>query len=170
VKVRPRFACTTGKVEAPNGARFDAAVPPLSATAGSLLTAELARLQTGLLIEAPHYTAVELSPGAVLLVTAGEASRLAFAASFDAVAARSDLMYAENKAAAAREFRRALRVGGRVSVYEPINRRTVPAHWFEALDASALPPVHAQRARPAPAGARSAPPVWCGLRPGRFRT
>lgn len=58
------FVCSTEEVEAADGQRFDAAVPPLSALAGLLLGAELVRLQRGILMDEPHnFTAVELSPG-----------------------------------------------------------------------------------------------------------
>jgi ubiquinone/menaquinone biosynthesis C-methylase UbiE len=43
-------------------------------------------------------------------------------ASVDAVTTRSVLIYVKDKAAALREFRRVLRPGGRVSLFEPINR------------------------------------------------
>ena len=42
-------------------------------------------------------------------------------ASVDAVTTRSVLIYVKDKAAALREFRRVLRPGGRVSLFEPIN-------------------------------------------------
>lgn len=42
--------------------------------------------------------------------------------SVDLVTTRSVLIYVEDKAAAFREFRRVLRPGGRVSLFEPINR------------------------------------------------
>jgi hypothetical protein len=58
----PRFTCSTEEVVDASGARFDAAVPPLSAIAGFLLIAELVRLERGsLLEERVNYTAVELS-------------------------------------------------------------------------------------------------------------
>jgi ubiquinone/menaquinone biosynthesis C-methylase UbiE len=81
--------------------------------------------------------------GAPLHVVVGEALRLPFAAAtFDVATARSVLMYVADKLAAARELRRVLRPGGRVAVFEPINRHTTPARWYEALDASDLPPAH----------------------------
>lgn len=46
-------------------------------------------------------------------------------ASFDAVVQRSVLMYVEEKRAAAAEYRRVLRPGGRVSLFEPINAGAV---------------------------------------------
>jgi hypothetical protein len=60
----PRFDCSTEEVESPAGKRFDAAVPPLSATAGLLLAAELVRLHAGTLVDEPHnFGAVELASG-----------------------------------------------------------------------------------------------------------
>jgi Dinucleotide-utilizing enzymes involved in molybdopterin and thiamine biosynthesis family 2 len=57
----PRFTCSTEEVVDASGARFDAAVPPLSAIAGFLLITELVRLGQGsLLEERANYTAVEL--------------------------------------------------------------------------------------------------------------
>jgi len=46
-------------------------------------------------------------------------------ASVDAVVTRSVLIYVDDKAEAAREFARVLRSGGRVSLFEPINRRNL---------------------------------------------
>ena len=43
--------------------------------------------------------------------------------SVDVVTTRSVLIYVRDKAAAAREFFRVLRPGGRVSIFEPVNRR-----------------------------------------------
>jgi SAM-dependent methyltransferase len=57
-------------------------------------------------------------------------------ASVDAVVTRSVLIYVDEKAEAAREFHRVLRVGGRVSLFEPINRRNL--RMWEALDLSPL--------------------------------
>jgi arsenite methyltransferase len=48
--------------------------------------------------------------------------------SIDVVATRSVLIYVKEKAEAAREFFRVLRSGGRVAVYEPVNRRA-PRIW-----------------------------------------
>lgn len=60
----PRFTCSAEDVEAPTGEHFDAAIPPLSAMAGLLLSAELVRLQEGRLLHTSHnFTAVELSTG-----------------------------------------------------------------------------------------------------------
>ncbi|MDX6511100.1 MAG: arsenite methyltransferase, partial [Gaiellaceae bacterium] len=44
----------------------------------------------------------------------------------DAVLTRSVLIYVEERAEAAREFFRVLRPGGRVSLFEPLNRRNAP--------------------------------------------
>jgi hypothetical protein len=57
-----RFTCAEGEVQAPAGERGDAALPPLSATAGLLLVAELQRLELGGLVdERRNFTAVGLS-------------------------------------------------------------------------------------------------------------
>jgi hypothetical protein len=57
-----RFTCAEGEVHGPEGDRVDAALPPLSATAGLLLAAELKRLELGALVEDAHnFTAVGLS-------------------------------------------------------------------------------------------------------------
>jgi arsenite methyltransferase len=45
--------------------------------------------------------------------------------SVDVVLTRSVLIYVDDKAEAAREFHRVLRDGGRLSIFEPINRRNV---------------------------------------------
>lgn len=58
----PRFTCATEDVETPTGQHFDAAIPPLSATAGLLLAAEVVKLQESVLVAEPlNFTAVELS-------------------------------------------------------------------------------------------------------------
>jgi ThiF family protein len=57
-----RFTCAEGEFQAPEEDRVDAALPPLSATAGLLLAAELKRLELGALVEgARNFTAVGLS-------------------------------------------------------------------------------------------------------------
>jgi hypothetical protein len=57
-----RFTCAEGEVQAPAGERGDAALPPLLATAGLLLAAELQRLELGGLVDERHnFTAVGLS-------------------------------------------------------------------------------------------------------------
>jgi ubiquinone/menaquinone biosynthesis C-methylase UbiE len=91
-----------------------------------------------------HGRAAGGEPGAPVVALAGDAWRLPFpAATFDAVTARSVLMYADDLPAAVRELRRVLRPGGRVATYDPINRHTVPARWYEAFDATWLPPADA---------------------------
>ncbi|MHB8577452.1 MAG: class I SAM-dependent methyltransferase [Dehalococcoidia bacterium] len=67
--------------------------------------------------------AADRTGAATLAAVRGDALALPFAdASFDAVLTRSVLIYLTDKTAAAREFFRVLRPGGRVSVFEPINR------------------------------------------------
>jgi arsenite methyltransferase len=57
-------------------------------------------------------------------------------AAVDAVVTRSVLIYLplEAKAAAAREFLRVLRPGGRCSLFEPVNRRNQPLHEVAGFD------------------------------------
>jgi ubiquinone/menaquinone biosynthesis C-methylase UbiE len=52
--------------------------------------------------------------------------------SVDVVTTRSVLIYVREKAVAAREFFRVLRPGGRVSIFEPVNRRNTPL--WEVVD------------------------------------
>jgi ubiquinone/menaquinone biosynthesis C-methylase UbiE len=88
-----------------------------------------------------HGRAVDPMHGAPLAALAGDAWHLPFPdAVFDAVTARSVLMYADDLPAAARELWRVVRPGGRAATFDPINRHTVPARWYEAFDASWLPP------------------------------
>jgi arsenite methyltransferase len=55
--------------------------------------------------------------------------------SVDVVLTRSVLIYVREKAEAAREFSRVLRPGGRVSIFEPVNRRnTQPWELFDFRD------------------------------------
>jgi arsenite methyltransferase len=62
------------------------------------------------------------------LAVQGEVLRLPFGSqTFDAVVARSVLIYVEDKQAAATEVYRVLRPGGRVSIFEPIN--AAPRHY-----------------------------------------
>jgi arsenite methyltransferase len=56
-------------------------------------------------------------------------------ASVDVVTTRSVLIYVKDKAAALREFYRVLGPGGRVSVFEPVNRlMRDPPGWFAGYD------------------------------------
>jgi arsenite methyltransferase len=57
-------------------------------------------------------------------------------ASIDAIVTRSVLIYVDDKAEVAREFHRVLHTGGRVSLFEPINRRNL--RLAEAVDVSPL--------------------------------
>jgi arsenite methyltransferase len=63
--------------------------------------------------------------------------------SVDAVLTRSVLFYVENKAAAAAEFRRVLRPGGRISLFEPINSAVSMAERF-GIDPGAVAPLAAR--------------------------
>jgi arsenite methyltransferase len=77
-----------------------------------------------------------------IAVTAGVANRMQFVRnsatslsdvpdrSIDAVLTRSVLMYVQDKRAAAAEFRRVLRPGGRISLFEPINRLKIDRYRF----------------------------------------
>jgi arsenite methyltransferase len=56
--------------------------------------------------------------------------------SIDAVVTRSVLIYVDDKAEAAREFARVLSAGGRVSLFEPINRLNL--RLWQAVDLSPL--------------------------------
>ena len=57
-------------------------------------------------------------------------------ASIDVIVTRSALIYVRDKAEAAREFARVLRSGGRVSLFEPINRRNL--RLTDAVDFTSL--------------------------------
>jgi len=59
-------------------------------------------------------------------------------ASVDAVTTRSVLIYVRDKQQAINEFHRVLKVDGRLSVFEPINRfgEPQPAHMFWGFDAT----------------------------------
>lgn len=61
-------------------------------------------------------------------------------ASVDIVTARSVLIYVDNKRAAFSEFARVLQPGGRLSIWEPINRFAYPepAHLFMGVDVAPI--------------------------------
>jgi ubiquinone/menaquinone biosynthesis C-methylase UbiE len=74
-----------------------------------------------------------------LLASAADLSALPDA-SVEAVAPRSVLIYVVEKAQAFREFHRVLRPGGRLSIFEPVNRlgHPQPAHLFWGYDVEAI--------------------------------
>jgi ubiquinone/menaquinone biosynthesis C-methylase UbiE len=61
--------------------------------------------------------------------------------SVDVVTTRSVLIYVSDKRAAFREFARVLRPGGKVSLFEPINRFGRDAATFWGFDLSAIPEI-----------------------------
>jgi SAM-dependent methyltransferase len=68
-------------------------------------------------------------------------------ASVDVVTTRSVLIYVKDKTAAFREFGRVLRRGGRISLFEPINRFATSEHSgcrFAGYDLSELPEIAAK--------------------------
>jgi arsenite methyltransferase len=71
-----------------------------------------------------------------LLASADDLSEVGDA-SVDVVTTRSVLIYVEDKRRAFEEFFRVLKTGGRVSIFEPINRfkQPEPQHLFEGYDA-----------------------------------
>lgn len=85
--------------------------------------------------------AADVSGRAPLAAVVGDAARLPFAsASFDAILTRSVLIYVADKGAAAREFHRVVRPGGRVSIFEPINSISLRYGMNEGRDLSAMQP------------------------------
>jgi arsenite methyltransferase len=65
--------------------------------------------------------------------------------SVDVVTTRSVRIYVRDKAGAFREFRRVLRPGGRISLYEPINRFAArPDGFFGPYDVRAIPDIAAK--------------------------
>ena len=84
-------------------------------------------------------------PVAPLHFVVGEAAHLPFgASSFDAAVIRSVLQFVREKLLAACELFRVLRPGGRVSLYEPINRVGRGYAWNPDLD---VPPIQAEHDR-----------------------
>lgn len=61
---------------------------------------------------------------------------------FDHVLTRSVLIYIRDKQQAAHEFRRVLRPGGQVSMYEPINKASLGTWPFGTVDSLELQPEH----------------------------
>jgi arsenite methyltransferase len=111
--------------------KSDARVLDLGAGTGLLAWAACRRVVTGsvvaldlsrdTLLELGRHVGHEPSGGAPSAVQ-GEVLRLPFGSqTFDAVVARSVLIYVQDKQAAAAEVYRVLRPGGRVSIFEPIN-------------------------------------------------
>ncbi len=64
-------------------------------------------------------------------------------ASIDAVVMRSVLLYVQDKAAAIAEFRRVLRPGGRISLFEPISKIGLEQHRF-GIDPGPVAPLAAR--------------------------
>jgi arsenite methyltransferase len=64
--------------------------------------------------------------------------------SADVVTTRSVLIYVTDKQAAFREFARVLRPGGRISLFEPINRFAQDSETFWGFDLSAIPEIVAK--------------------------
>jgi ubiquinone/menaquinone biosynthesis C-methylase UbiE len=92
--------------------------------------------------ECEHLAAAE-PEAAPLRTVRADATRLPLAdASFDAVFTRSVLMYLVDHAAGVREIHRVLRPGGRVSIFEPINRINRGDAWNGGRDLSAVRPEH----------------------------
>lgn len=72
---------------------------------------------------------------ATISFVCAEALALPFADdTFDHITTRSVLIYVRDKGAAAREFRRCLRPGGRVSMFEPINKVSEKVDWLGPID------------------------------------
>jgi arsenite methyltransferase len=139
------------------GARLRAGQRVLDVGAGiGLLSVEACRSvgRDGLVcaLDLSHAALVEAqrlsmdSPGgAQLAAVAGDALALPFAAAqFDAVLTRSVLIYVDDKAAAAREFYRVLKPGGRASLFEPINSAAQKYGYYGQFDFGARGPAHAR--------------------------
>jgi SAM-dependent methyltransferase len=94
-----------------------------------------------------HVDGIDISPGAIALALAADASarrqasctwhigdiaNLPFAdTTFDAIAERSALMYVDDKRAVAAEYHRVLRRGAKVSIFEPINSESEERWSFD---------------------------------------
>lgn len=73
----------------------------------------------------------------------GDVMHLPFTeAPFDVVVCRSVLIYLTDRVAAAGAIRRVLRPGGRVALFEPINRSSGSTSWADGLDMAAYQPEH----------------------------
>lgn len=81
-----------------------------------------------------HFVAADDGEGAPVRYVGGDARQLPFPdGSFDAVTLRSVLIYVLDKETAVRELWRTLRPGGRLSLFEPINRISA-AGWERAWE------------------------------------
>lgn len=106
---------------------------PLVGDAGRVILADI----SGALLERAGSVAAELGALArcTFVETPAETLDSIADASVDAVTTRSVLIYVADKAAAMRSFHRVLRPGGRVSLFEPVNRlneQLAPGTWWGA--------------------------------------
>ena len=108
-----------------------------------------------------HTRGLAHGPRASFVVTRAEDLAGIADASVDVVTTRSVLIYVDDKAAAFRAMRRVLRPGGRIALFEPINRLMFPEppgrFWGYDVSAAAdlvarLATAYAREARPAMTG------------------